>query len=115
MSKGISWTGDKTKDFIQTSAENYNLKNPANQTPTQISTGVQKTVQYVSTGSKYVAKGTGAVASAIGLHPKFFKSLFNRLTLTRPLCRKLRIRADSSLIRQKIGTFLYKMMLLKVC
>merc|ERR1712227_1143742 len=66
MSKGISWTGDKTKDFIQTSAENYNLKNPANQTPAQISTGVQKTVQYVSTGSKYVAKGTGAVASAIG-------------------------------------------------
>merc|ERR1711893_449201 len=59
MSKGISWTGDKTKDFIQTSAENYNLKNPANQTPAQISTGVQKTVQYVSTG-------TGAVASAIG-------------------------------------------------
>ena len=80
MSKGISWTGDKTKDFIQTSAENYNLKNPANQTPAQISTGVQKTVQYVSTGSKYVAKGTGAVASAIGLDPKFFKSLFNRLT-----------------------------------
>ena len=28
-----------------------------------------------------------------------------KLTLTRPLRRKLRISADSSLIRQKIGTF----------
>ena len=34
--------------------------------------------------------------------------------LTRPLRRKLRISADSPLIWQKIGTFLYKMMRLKV-
>ena len=32
------------------------------------------------------------------------------LTLTRPLRIKLRISADSSLIRRKKGTFLYKMM-----
>ena len=31
-----------------------------------------------------------------------------------PVAQKLRISADSSLIRQKIGTFLYKMMWLKV-
>ena len=66
LSKGISWTGEKTKGIIQSSAQSYNEKNPANQNPAQISTGVQKTVEYVSTGSKYVAKGTGAVASAIG-------------------------------------------------
>ena len=34
--------------------------------------------------------------------------------LTRPLRKKLRIRADSSLIRQKIGTFLYKMMWIRL-
>ena len=37
-------------------------------------------------------------------------SRFELLTLTRPLRKKLRISADLSLIRQKQGTFLYKMM-----
>ena len=36
------------------------------------------------------------------------------LTFTRPLRRKLRNSADASLIRQKIGTFLYKMMWIKI-
>ena len=35
------------------------------------------------------------------------------LPLTRSLCRKLRISADSSLIQRKIGTFLHEMMWLK--
>ena len=36
----------------------------------------------------------------------FYFSVINKpLTLTRPLRRKLRISADSSLIRQNIGTF----------
>jgi len=66
LSKGINWAGEKTKGLLSAGAETYTQKYPQTETPTQISSGVQKGMQYASTGSKYVAKGTGYVASAIG-------------------------------------------------
>ena len=66
LSKGISWAGDKSKSLMEGKAQNYVETTPALSNPKEVSPGWKKTAEVASVGTKYVAKGTGYLASAIG-------------------------------------------------
>jgi len=66
LSKGISWAGDKSKSLMEGKAQNYVETTPALSNPKEVSPGWKKTAEVASVGTKYVAKGTGFLASAIG-------------------------------------------------
>merc|ERR1712207_62080 len=52
--------------LMNTQSEKYVSTQQPNQQPTAVSDRTRKAVQYASIGSKYLAKGTGLVANAIG-------------------------------------------------
>merc|ERR1712035_6301 len=66
ISSGLRWTGDQASQLMKSQSEKYVTTQQPNQQPTAVSDRTRKAVQYASIGSKYLAKGTGLVANAIG-------------------------------------------------
>ena len=66
ISSGLRWTGDQASQLMKSQSEKYVSTQQPNQQPTAVSDRTRKAVQYASIGSKYLAKGTGLVANAIG-------------------------------------------------
>jgi len=66
ISSGLRWTGDQASQLMKTQSDKYVSTQQPNQQPTAVSDRTRKAVQYASIGSKYLAKGTGMVANAIG-------------------------------------------------
>jgi len=66
ISSGLRWTGDQASQLMKSQSDKYVSTQQPNQQPTAVSDRTRKAVQYASIGSKYLAKGTGLVANAIG-------------------------------------------------